>query len=176
MTKKWPLVEVGLLVLRRCIPAHKYICLYFLSMLSQKYFWENGQFTIAKRETDGFSVTIWFLVTKISKLWKIRAEQAICTKRCPQAIIESILGLWQKRLDTFCENRKKACKDLGQIGAAKNHYHHHVFTLDRGTSPWIDPTGVCRAWLVLTIRVDLSGEIVSPSCFWTTMFSGPSLE
>lgn len=38
MTKKWPLVEVGLLVLQRCIPAHKYICLYFLSMLSQKYF------------------------------------------------------------------------------------------------------------------------------------------
>ena len=31
MTKKWPLVEVGLLVLQRCIPAHKYICLYFLS-------------------------------------------------------------------------------------------------------------------------------------------------
>ena len=95
-------------------------------------------------------------MTKISKLWKKRAEQAICTKRCPQAIIESILGLWQKRLDTFCENRKKACKDLGQIGAAKNyyhHHHHHVFTLDRGTSPWIDPTGVCSAWLVLTIRV-----------------------
>ena len=94
-------------------------------------------------------------MTKISKLWKKRAEQAICTKRCPLAIIESILGLWQKRLDTFCENRKKACKDLGQIGAAKNyyHHHHHVFTLDRGTSPWIDPTGVCSAWLVLTIRV-----------------------
>lgn len=35
MTKKWPLVEVGLLVLQRCIPAHKYICLYFLSMLSK---------------------------------------------------------------------------------------------------------------------------------------------
>ena len=72
-----------------------------------------------------------------------------------QAITESILGLWQKRLDTFCENREKACKDLGQIGTAKNHYHHHhhVFTLDRGTSPWIDPTGVCGAWLVLTIRV-----------------------
>ena len=72
-----------------------------------------------------------------------------------QAIIESILGLWQKRLDTFCENRKKACKDLRQIGTAKNHYHHHhhVFTLDRGTSPWIDPTGVCSAWLVSTIRV-----------------------
>ena len=27
MTKKWLLVEVGLLVLQRCIPAHKYICL-----------------------------------------------------------------------------------------------------------------------------------------------------
>ena len=36
MTKKWPLVEVGLLVLQRCIPAHKYICLYFLKNISEK--------------------------------------------------------------------------------------------------------------------------------------------
>ena len=44
-----------------------------------------------------------------------------------------------------------------------NHYHltlfsssssssGFVFTLDRGTPPWIDPTGVW-AWLILTIRV-----------------------
>ena len=74
--KTWPLVEVGLLVLQRCVPALKYICLYFLSKLSQKYFWENGQFAIAKRETNSFSVNIWFLVTKIRKLCKKRAELA----------------------------------------------------------------------------------------------------
>ena len=28
-----------------------------------------------------------------------------------------------------------------------------VLTLDRGTPPWIDPTGVCSAWLILTIQV-----------------------
>ena len=27
-----------------------------------------------------------------------------------------------------------------------------VFTLEKGTPPWIDPTGVC-AWLIFTIRV-----------------------
>ena len=28
-----------------------------------------------------------------------------------------------------------------------------VLTLDRGTPPWIDPTGVCSAWLILTLQV-----------------------
>ena len=34
-----------------------------------------------------------------------------------------------------------------------HHLHQgFAFTLDRGTPPWIDPTGVC-AWLFLTIRI-----------------------
>ena len=28
-----------------------------------------------------------------------------------------------------------------------------VLTLDRGTPPWINPTGVCSAWLILTLQV-----------------------
>ena len=36
--KKWPLVEVRLLVLQGRVTALKHICLYFVSTLSQKYF------------------------------------------------------------------------------------------------------------------------------------------
>ena len=51
-----------------------------------------------------------------------------------------------------------------------------VLTLDRGTPPWIDPTGVCSAWLILTVQVQTllwDRFSIFFFFFWTTLFAGP---
>ena len=42
---------------------------------------------------------------------------------------------------------------LGKSKSSPSSSSGFVVTLDGGTPPWIDPTGVCRAWLIFTIRV-----------------------
>ena len=52
------------------------------------------------------------------------------------------------------------------------HHHQGLYSLLTEELSRIDPTGVC-ALLILTIRVRSVDEIISISCFWTTLLSGP---
>ena len=97
--------------------------------------------------------------TILSSLFCLRKHQFRLAVRPPRetspaAKSEAVKRVFS-RATAFCTNRP-ACTIAGGGLVWTVHRHHQglsVLTLDRGTPPWIDPTGVCSAWLILTLQV-----------------------